>query len=201
MKLLSKILVPTMTMASVATVCSCSLKNLKALDQKYFEIDGTILKDFKAEYKKKDSIEDGKYKLTIFKTITALDNLAFNADVEYNSTDLIQMIDYEPDCACSTFGGSSFGGCVNLETVIFPPKFASFGSNLFLDCSKLTTLDLSNIEGEVTFTEWLAPADKDWAKTGKIIYDGTKPNQVKLALDMLTVINAGGTNHWTLKTK
>lgn len=208
MKKLIKSLIPTLSVASIAAVTSCSCTMTTSdvgMDRKYFEIDGTILKDFKEEYKRKESIEKGD-KLTIFKDITALAATAFcYGDVEYDSMQLFKKIDYEEGCVCTTFSEAAFNGCQNLETVIFPPKFNEFGAALFQGCSKLTRLDISNIENEVTIEDWYAPATESWSDTGKIIYDGSKPNQVRLALKLLDLINFepawGEQNHWTLETK
>lgn len=187
MKLINKLLIPALAITStgIATSCGCSFvkpsDGLTSLDKKYFEIDGSILKGFKDEYHQVEDIDKGDYKLTIFKDITKLDDSAFTySSADYDAMFLIKKIDFEDGCKCQSFGISSFGGCKNIETVVLPPKFNSFGSALFNDCAKLTSFDLTNINQTVSFVSWTAPIVPTWPKTGVITY--LKDNSYQKAL-------------------
>lgn len=209
-KLLKK-LIPTLatigcisTPAAVLSSCSCTSEKYKAFPKEYLDIDGTTLLGFKDEYKTLDKVE-GYERLTIPKEITKIDNAAFTVGSrEDDSGKAIKKIDFEKGCLCTIFGVGSFSGCLNLETVVLPPKFETWTDSLFSQCSNLTTIDMTNIEEKPVIWLWwpIQIIAAGWPTSGLIIYKSNNKTQEKYANSLANEINTHQQGYnWQAKAK
>ncbi|MBQ0045281.1 MAG: hypothetical protein KBS35_00110 [Mycoplasma sp.] len=210
MKLINKIMLPALAITSVvvpatiATSCGCNYAKkdedgLVALDRNYFIIEDHVLKGFKPEFQDKSKIAKGDYKLSIFADITSIADGVFYTEPasHIDSTDLIQKIDFEPNCVCTSLGLGNFNGCTNLKKLVLPPKLTTLADG-FAGCSNLTTIDVTGLEQPCDVSEWAVPKDDRWSKTGTVIYDGSKIQQLTIALTFVNKINEGDGNNWTV---
>ncbi len=178
MKKVLKLLIPATTLlVPVSAVgCSCST-TFVAFPEEYLNINSSnVLLGFKESYDSQDKLQ-GYNTLTIPAKITTLQDgtFAYDGKSVQDGSLAIKKVDYEgEDNSCTKFGNSSFSGCINLETVIFPPNFTSTDENLFGGCKSLSTLDFSHVIGELLFKDTMFTYD--YAIKGKIII--TKKDQV-----------------------
>lgn len=200
MKKFIKILLPTSAIASMglATGCSCTVSHDPApISRDYLKIENGILKGFKDEYKDKQ-LPESQYALVVPQDVTGIDNMAFSEETDAQNNHKIVSISFEANSQCTSMGGASFMGCINLKTVVLPPSLTTFGETIFQGCNQLTTIDLTKISQAVTMEGWYAPSRPGWFQTGKIVYLESNTIQATFANQLLGIINDTEGNNWQL---
>lgn len=189
MKKILKLLIPTTTLLVPISAVGCSCSNsYVAFPEEYLNITSdNKLAGFKDEYDYQDKLE-GYNTLTIPETVVAINDAAFayNKASKEDGALAIKKIDFAGKTnACTKLGNGSFTGCINLETVVFPPKFDGNDVGLFNDCSNLSILDFSHVEAILTFNE--AMFTYDYANKGKIIVNEKNADFAKRLQDRLKI--------------
>lgn len=143
----------------------------------FLKIEEKHLKGLDEKHQKAEQLE-GYDTLIIPADIEYIDSNSFIAqEGSYDAPTVIKEINYEPNCVTTQFAytgtyvsGNNFQNLPNLEKVYFPPYYKAFGdAYLFDNCPKLSYIDLSQSNGDISFTYgWI-----NWsgvAQEGKIIF-------------------------------
>ena len=198
MKKYIKILIPLSTTLIPISIVGCTKHNEEgsgSFPKEWLQINGDYLVGFKPEHDTQKELA-GYSVLTIPKEVSNLQNGAFSYDgsADKDGPLVIKKIDFEKDTLCRVFGQASFSGCANLTTVVFPPLFQGTDPNLFQRCSKLTTLDFTNVTVDLARPGSLI-SNIGISPTGQIIIKGDR------LLDAVSQIKHKLGEGWTIVQK
>ena len=182
------------------TSCSCNNNDTKLVPviTDYLKIEDKVLQGFN-DKATEDNLKDFNA-LSIPKDVQKVGNLAF-ADITDAQKKVLATITFEEGCVCSEIGETAFQNNEYITKVILPPKLSNIGSMVFAGCSGLKEIDLTNVEGTITYDKLTEFNKCDNPTKGTIYYKKESLTQGLFATALVDPKNQTGLSNWTLEAK